>query len=138
MQFSGDLESAHSSERLFEKLNQRQILSERIAGFNPVIAAQQLLNQIANTDLGSHIRYLQSVKAHHRQIREYFYPFIFQDTPTESIDWSGYPAYHQAPFVQEPLQGGLVAILLWTVLCIGISLALFKRNFIHIKDTQNA
>jgi ABC-2 type transport system permease protein len=86
MQFSGDLESATSSERLFEKLSQRQLLSENIASVNPVIAAQQLLNKIANTDLVSHIRYLQSVKAHHRQIREYFYPFIFQNTPTESLN----------------------------------------------------
>jgi hypothetical protein len=62
MQFSGDLESATSSEKLFEKLGQRQRLSETIAGINPVIAAQQLLNKIANTDLTSHIRYLQSVK----------------------------------------------------------------------------
>jgi ABC-2 type transport system permease protein len=138
MQFSGDLESAHSSEQLFEKLNQRQMLSESIAGFNPVIAAQQLLNKIANTDLASHIRYLQSVKAHHRQIREYFYPFIFVDTPTESINWAGYPAYKPNSYSSDSLTGGILAITIWSVLSLLISILLFKRNFIHIKDTQNA
>jgi ABC-2 type transport system permease protein len=138
MQFSGDLESANSSEQLFEKLNQRQMLSESIAAFNPVIAAQQLLNKIANTDLASHIRYLQSVKVHHRQIREYFYPFIFVDTPTESINWAGYPAYKPNSYSSDSLTGGILAITIWSVLSLLISILLFKRNFIHIKDTQNA
>lgn len=138
MQFSGDLESAHSSDKLFEKLMQRQTLSERIAGFNPVIAAQQSLNKIANTDLTSHIRYLQSVKTHHRQIREYFYPFIFEDTPTESINWAGYPQYRPIQYVGGPVWGGLVAILVWAVGSLLFSLIFFKRNFIKIKDIQNA
>lgn len=138
MQFSGDLESANSSEKLFEKLTQRQMLSERIASFNPVIAAQQSLNKVANTDLTSHIRYLQSVKAHHRQIREYFYPFIFEDTPTESIDWAGYPAYRPNQYVQERVTGGMIAVLIWAAGSLIAALMLFKRNFIRIKDIQNA
>ncbi|MHA4741251.1 ABC transporter permease [Dyadobacter sp. MSC1_007] len=138
MQFSGDLESANSSEKLFEKVMQRQTLSERIASFNPVIAAQQSLNKVANTDLTSHIRYLQSVKAHHRQIREYFYPFIFVDTPTESIDWAGYPAYQPKQYVNEPVFAGMIAILVWVVGSLLFSLIFFKRNFIKIIDTQNA
>ena len=138
MQFSGDLESANSSQKLFEKLNQRQKLSENIAAFNPAVAAQQLVNKIANTDLTSHIRYLQSVKTHHRQIREYFYPFIFQQTPTESINWAGYPAYKPVSYSKDSLTGGILAIVIWTVAGLGISLFLFKRNFIHIKDLQNA
>ena len=138
MQLSGDLESANSSEKLFEKLGQRQTLSEKIAGFNPVIAAQQLLNKIANTDLTSHIRFLQSVKAHHRQIREYFYPFIFEETPTERIDWTGYPAYRPVPYVQESVSGGALAMLVWTTGVLLFSLILFKRNFINIKDIQHA
>lgn len=138
MQFSGDRESAYSSEKLFEKLRQRQTLSERIAGFNPVIAAQLSLNKVANTDLTSHIRYLQSVKAHHRRIREYFYPFIFETTPTESIDWAGYPAYQPNAYAHEDITGGAIALSAWAVLSLAASLLLFKRNFIQIKDLQNA
>jgi ABC-2 type transport system permease protein len=105
---------------------------------NPVIAAQQLLNKIANTDLTSHIRYLQSVKAHHRQIREYFYPFIFENTPTESLNWAGYPPYTPNTYARDPLTGGILAILIWSALAVTASILLFKRNFIQIKDTQHA
>lgn len=138
MQFSGDLESAYSSGKLLDKLHQRQTLSERIAGFNPVIAAQQSLNKVANTDLTSHIRYLQSVKAHHRQIREYFYPFIFENTPTENINWAGYPAYEPGAYANESILEGAIAILIWSVLSMAASLLLFNKNFIQIKDLQNA
>lgn len=138
MQFSGDLESANSSESLFNKLSQRQTLSENIAWFNPVIAAQQTMNKIANSDLSSHIRYLQSVKAHHKQIREYFYPFIFEETPTENIDWAGYPAYRPTGYVPEELAGGFIAILAWTVSALMVSMILFKRNFTQTEYIQNA
>ncbi|MCE7042409.1 DUF3526 domain-containing protein [Dyadobacter sp. CY312] len=138
MQLSGDLESAGSSAKLFEKLDQRQLLSENIAGLNPVIAAQQLLNKIANTDLSSHIRYLQSVKEHHRHVREYFYPFIFENTLTENLNWNGYPAYEPAGYSQDSLTKGVLAVSVWSVLTLLISILLFKRNFISIKDSQNA
>lgn len=138
MQFSGDLESAHSSEKLFEKLLKRQELSDRIGAFNPVVAAQQTLNKIANTDLNNHIRYLKSVKDHHRKIREYFYPFIFKDTPTESINWAGYPAYHPTKYIKEPISGGVLTILLWGVATLIIATILLNRNFIQIKNIQNA
>lgn len=138
MQFSGDLESAHSAEMLFGKLGKRQSLTEAIGAFNPVITAQQALNKIANTDLASQVRYLESVKAHHRQVREYFYPFIFENVPTPSIDWSGYPAYQPAAYVAEPLAGSVVSIAVWAILLALCALFLFKTNFIQIKETQNA
>ena len=138
MQLSGDLESAGSSAKLFEKLDQRQELSENIAGLNPVIAAQQLLNKIANTDLSSHIRYLQSVKEHHRHVREYFYPFIFENTLTENLNWNAYPAYEPVGYSQDSLTKGILAVTVWSVLALAVSILLFKRNFISIKDSQNA
>ncbi|MDQ1089788.1 DUF3526 domain-containing protein [Siphonobacter sp. SORGH_AS_1065] len=137
MQFSGDLESKHASEQLFEKLGQRQNLSEIMGWFNPLIAAQQALNQVANTDLESHVRYLQSVKAHHRQIREYFYPHIFEDTPTEKLDWAGFPPYQPVGYGNEPPTAGILVILVWSFAFLGLALLSFKRNFLTIKDLTN-
>ncbi len=138
MQFSGDLESAQSAEMLFGKLGRRQSLSEMIGAFNPVITAQQALNRIANTDLSSQVRYLESVKAHHRQVREYFYPFIFENVPTPSIDWAGYPDYKPVAYEAGPLAGSVVTIGIWGILLALCALFLFKINFIQINDIQNA
>ncbi|WP_353719814.1 DUF3526 domain-containing protein [Dyadobacter sp. 676] len=138
MQFAGDLESTNSAEKLFGKLAERQSLTETIGAFNPVITAQQALNKIANTDLASQVRYLESVKAHHRQVREYFYPFIFENVPTPSIDWMGYPPYKPVDYETEPLAGSLVSLLVWGILLAACAVFLFQINFIQIKDIQNA
>jgi len=138
MQFAGDLESANSADKLFKKLARRQSLTESIGTFNPVIIAQQALNKIANTDLASHVRYLGSVKAHHRRVREYFYPFIFENVPTPSIDWTGYPAYQPIDYVAEPLAGNLGSMISWTILLAACAWFLFKINFTQIKDAQHA
>ncbi|WP_221392737.1 DUF3526 domain-containing protein [Dyadobacter sp. NIV53] len=138
MQFAGDAESEHSSAGLFEKLAKRQALSETIGHFNPVIAAQQLLNKIANTDLASHVQYLQSVKRHHKQLREYFYPAIFEEKLTENLDWNRYPEYKTIGYQAGPLLPGILPLLVLSILLIPVSAVLFKRNFIQLTDKQNA
>jgi ABC-2 type transport system permease protein len=50
----------------------------------------------------------------------------------------GYPQYRPIQYVNEPVWGGLVAILVWAVGSLLFSLVFFKRNFIKIKDIQNA
>ncbi|SEI37135.1 ABC-2 type transport system permease protein [Dyadobacter koreensis] len=138
MQYAGDVESSESSDELFKKLEQRQNLSDLFGQFNPVIAAQQHLNKIANTDLANHIQYLRSVKRHHKSLREYFYPGIFQETLTENLDWNAHPKYEPAGYVTASLLSGIVSMLLWSIAIFFTSTVLFKRNFIHITDKQNA
>jgi len=138
MQYAGDAESAESSDDLFKKLEQRQSLSESFGYMNPVIAVQQLVNKIANTDLANHIQYLQSVKRHHKSLREYFYPAIFEETLTENLDWNAYPRYEPAGYNCSSLTSGIVSILLWSAAILLVAVNLFKRNFIHITDKQNA
>jgi ABC-2 type transport system permease protein len=133
MQFAGDLESANSSEKLFAKLQERQSLSQVTGILNPVIGIQQLFNKVANTDLAGHVRYLNSVKHHHRNVREYFYPFIFEETLTEDLNWHSYPAYKQAGYFQENVSSNVTSFMIWTLLLVGCSVILFKRNFIHIQ-----
>lgn len=133
MQFAGDQESANSSEKLFGKLEERQSLSEIAGVFNPVIGVQQLFNKVANTDLGGHVRYLNSVKRHHQKVREYFYPFIFEEILTEDLNWYGYPAYLPTDYLQENVTSQVNSFLCWTLLLLGGSVILFKRNFIRIQ-----
>ena len=138
MQYAGEVESRESAGQLFSKLAQRQFLAESIARFNPVIAAQQMLNRIANTDLENHIDYLQSVKRYHKQLREFFYPPIFENIPTEELDWSSYPAYEANEYDPAPGLSGLVPVTIWGVMLGLVSIPLLKRNFIQNTAGQNA
>jgi len=105
---------------------------------NPVIAVQQLVNKIANTDLANHIQYLQSVKRHHKSLRKYFYPAIFEETLTENLDWNARPRYEPVGYNCSSLTSGIISILLWSAAILLVAVNLFKRNFIHITDKQNA
>jgi ABC-2 type transport system permease protein len=134
MQFAGDQESANSSAKLFEKLHIREQLAEVAGLFNPVVGIQQLFNKVANTDLSAHIRYLSSVKEHHKNVRAYFYPFIFEETPTEDLDWHAYPTYQSAGYIPESIKSHIFSFAGWEILLFGISIILLRRNFIHIQD----
>jgi ABC-2 type transport system permease protein len=131
MQYSGDAESQRSSQSLFDKLAQRQRLSENFGLFNPAVATQQLMNKVANTDLANHVQYLQSVRQHHRRIREYFYPYIFEDTPTEEIDWTGFTPYAPIGYTHHSLTAGLLAVLVLGSLLLALSIFSIKKNLIH-------
>jgi len=138
MQYAGDVESTQSSASLFTKLNQRQSMAETISLFDPVILSQQLLNRIANTDINNHIDYLQSVKRYHKLLREFFYPYIFEETLTENVAWHAYPKYQPEAYQASPAFAGIAAIMTWSAVLLMVSIGLFKRNFIIKTSAQNA
>jgi len=94
MMFAADSEAAGSAKGLFEKLEQRQEVSRKIGYFVPNLFLQNALNKIAKTDLSTHIAYLKSVKAFHREISEFFYPHIFEMDLPEDINWDDLPEFH--------------------------------------------
>ena len=138
MQYAGDVESTQSSASLFTKLNQRQSMAETISLFDPVILSQQLLNRIANTDINNHIDYLQSVKRYHKLLREFFYPYIFEETLTENVAWHAYPKYQPEAYHASPAFAGIAVIMTWSAVLLMVSIGLFKRNFIIKTSAQNA
>ncbi|HEV7347748.1 ABC transporter permease [Telluribacter sp.] len=131
MQYAGDAESQLSSRNLFDKLGQRQRLSEVFGLLNPAVATQQLMNKVANTDLASHVQYLQSVRQHHSRIREYFYPYIFEETLTEDINWTGFAPYTPTGYTRYSLTNGILAVLAFGCLLLLFSIFSIKKNLIH-------
>jgi ABC-2 type transport system permease protein len=94
MMFAADNEAGNSASDLFDKLEKRQEVSRAIGYFIPNLFLQNEFNRLAKTDLATHVAYLKSVKAFHRQLAEFFYPHIFEmDLPGE-INWEELPEYH--------------------------------------------
>lgn len=122
----GDEDSAASSQKLIEKLRARELWTKRIAVFLPSVNAQIGLNRIAETDLDSHIAYLEWVRIYHERIRRYFYPYIFRESPIEVVPWQSLPA--ELPnylYAREPTQNFLskeiVSLFLLTVLIYAVA-----------------
>ncbi len=93
MNFMGDLEAENSTEKYIEKLNLRNLWTNRTALFFPTIQAQLSFNNLSKNDLQNHLEYLKSVRTYHRRIREFFYPEIFRNAKVEVVGWENLPKH---------------------------------------------
>lgn len=93
MQNMGDKESANSAAKYIEKLEMRDKYTNLAALFIPTINTQAAFSSIAQNDLRNHLDYLGSVKNLHKEIREYFYPYIFRNSKVEEVDWNAIPKH---------------------------------------------
>ena len=121
-QLMGDLESANSTENYIKKLQTRDEWTNKIALFLPTVSTQLSFNRLTNNDLPSHLSYLESVRNHHRKVREYFYPFIFRNAKTDEVDWQNLPKHE---FIEEnqtaQFPNSVLAILALTILFSGLA-----------------
>jgi len=92
-QLMGDIESANSTESFMQKLQKRDDWTNNIALFLPSVNTQLAFNRLSQNDLQSHLDYLESVRHHHKRVREYFYPFIFRNAKTDEVDWQNLPKH---------------------------------------------
>lgn len=92
-QLMGDIESANSTENYIKKLQKRDVWTNKLALILPAVNTQLSFNQLVNNDLQNHLNYLESVRNHHQQVREYFYPFIFRNAKADEVDWQNLPKH---------------------------------------------
>lgn len=91
MQQQGDQESAAASSELRAKLERRRRWTSHLSWLSPPLRTQLQLSTIAQTDLASHLRYLDAVRGHHRRVREFFYPVLMRNDAPPPVDWSAAP-----------------------------------------------
>jgi ABC-2 type transport system permease protein len=69
-----------------------------LAGVN----AQVLLHRLAGTDMEARLSYLERVSSYHAQIRQHFYPYVFNERPFGPKDFARLPAYSPASAAGRP------------------------------------
>lgn len=94
MQYVADKEAQPVSKQMEQKLKERQEKAKIFGYFLPTVGVQRLYNEWVGTDLGTHLEYLSSVRAYHKAIREFFYPYIFEDTLTKEVPWDERPKWN--------------------------------------------
>lgn len=62
-----------------------------VAWFSPAMMVQRSMTEIAETDTSAMLRYQQSIRDFHAELRQFYYPFLFYGTP-----------YNKAEFEQRP------------------------------------
>lgn len=132
MQEMGDFESADATERYSQKLAQRKGFTEKVAWFLPTVNTQLQFNEIASTDLESHLEYLESVRQFHSNIRQTYYPHIFKDAKLSDIDLKKAPTHSFKNEVELNLFNlQFLSLLVLTIVFIFLALArMSKKNIL--------
>ncbi|PQA94029.1 ABC transporter permease [Chryseobacterium shigense] len=88
MQQMGDDESKIQSDQLKAKLWKREEMSRTLSYFVPGLHVQVQLSDLTGSGLADQLRFIQAAERFHESKRLFFYPKIFSNEPTRSIDWN--------------------------------------------------
>jgi len=128
MQQMGDDESAIQSKELETKLIQRNQASQTIAQFIPTLHTQIQLNEIAKSDLGNQLLFMQKTKEFHEKMRLYFYPKIFDIAPVDKENWSKFKVETFSDSSETNFAKAFLPLIIFNLLLIGFGWRNFKRH----------
>jgi len=128
MQQMGDDDSAIQSKELETKLTQRNKASQTIAQFIPTLHTQIQLNEIAKSDLGNQLLFMQKTKDFHEKMRLYFYPKIFDNASVDKENWSKFKVETFSDESSISFAKAFLPLLIFNLLLIGFGYTNFKRN----------
>ena len=83
-----------------------------------LVNVQALLHRAADTDLRSQLAYQERVEAFHTRLRQYFYPFIFNDRPFGPQEFAALPAYAGDAHEGQVGKDGPLALLVLAALAV--------------------
>jgi ABC-2 type transport system permease protein len=94
-QHLGDLSVADQVRAYRHGLEARDLWTERLAFVLPAIGTQYLAHRIARTDLTAQLAYQDRIRAFHKRIRSFYYPYIFNDVPFGEDDFGRAPLWSE-------------------------------------------
>lgn len=109
----------------------RQVWTNRLGWLLPGVGAQAILHRSADTDLQAQLAYQDQIAAFHRQIRAFYYPYLFNDRPFGTEDFAKRPAFEPRPHGAATLSVHALALLVlsWLIAVWGIwTLARLRWN----------
>lgn len=120
MQQMGDDAALVSRVLIEKKLASRQNFTETVALFFPSIQLQLGVNELAGTDLDSHLNFQQAVRKYHETIRLHFYPAIFTNGELKNTDIENYKLEKYIPKDVPVIWINLLSITTLTVILAGV------------------
>lgn len=92
-QHLGDLHVEEASNAYRTGIKQRDQWAGWLSLLLPPLATQRAFHHLAKTDVQSQLKYIESVRAYHNQIRHFYYPYIFDEKAFGLKDYSQQPKY---------------------------------------------
>jgi len=128
----GDEAVAAQAKDYRDGLLARQAWSNRLGWLLPGVAAQSVLHRAANTDLLAQLAYQDRIADFHREIRAFYYSYLFHDRPFGHEDFARRPVFPPAPVTRAPaadMSLWLLVLFSWGVLLAGLGATGGQRDF---------
>jgi ABC-2 type transport system permease protein len=92
-QHLGDLSVADQVAAYRSGLEARDAWTARVGWFLPAVGLQTTLHRMAETDLAAQLAYQDRIRAFHEELRRFYYPYIFNETPFREGDFAKAPRW---------------------------------------------
>jgi ABC-2 type transport system permease protein len=89
----GDQHVAAQAASYRQGLLTRQRFTRRVGWVLPPVAAQLLLHRLAETDLPAQLAYEDAIRAYHRKLRRFYYPYLFNELSFGREDFGKAPVF---------------------------------------------
>lgn len=106
----------------------REAWTQRVGYVLPGVAAQVMLHRLADTDLAAQLGYQDNIAAYHARLRNFFYPYLFDDRPFTRADFDRLPAYEPRASTATWPAPSMLALLLVTGIALAAGIALVRRT----------
>jgi ABC-2 type transport system permease protein len=123
MQHLSDLAALPHLERYHAIMNKRRVASEYLAWLSAPLNFQQILTQVAQTDMTARHDYRLQVRHYHTQLRNFYYARLFYKTTITAADIAQYPR-----FVYQPPAPNLPWLPLWILMFSSIIILALTNN----------
>jgi ABC-2 type transport system permease protein len=94
-QHLGDVGVAEQTQAYRAGLEERDGWTRRIGYLLPAVGVQVGLHRLAETDLAAQLAYQDSIRAFHDRLRNFYYPYVFNDLPFTMDDFSRAPRWEE-------------------------------------------
>lgn len=92
-QHLGDLSVADQTGSYRAGLEARDTWTRRLAVILPPLATQVTIHRLAETDLAAQLAYQDRIRTYHRQLREFYYPYIFDERAFGPAEFNASPRW---------------------------------------------
>lgn len=112
-------------------LQARQLWTERLGWFLPGVGVQTVVHRVADTDLPAQLQYHTQVEAFHRAMRNFYYPYVFNERPFGPGDFAQRPRFKAQDHAPHFPVGPLMVLCFWSLIFVGMGTWALGRARIH-------
>lgn len=130
----GDVAVEDLAKAYQEGLQERHQLVERLNVLSVPVNVQGIFNGMAGSDLPTHLAFMQSATQYHDALREFYYPFLFNQITFTHADYASEPRHS---FTSSPdlvtVYNGLLKLLLSVLLVFAVGVFLFRNINLRVR-----